>query len=174
MRGAQQIFSGAHSATARERGSTDDWGTPQAFYDMLHEEFSFTLDPCASPENAKAEFFTVDDDGLEQDWGENICFVNFPYSQAKAWAAKCVDAALNGATVVVLCAARTDAAWWQYLVAGADEVRFVKGRLAFVGLSNTGQSATFPSSVIVLLPRLKRRLKFDRLVLWDVPSEIRR
>ena len=52
--------------------STDstDWSTPQDLFDALDAEFRFTLDPCATPENAKCQtYFTVDEDGLAQDWG---------------------------------------------------------------------------------------------------------
>ena len=50
--------------------ATDDWATPQDFFDLLDREFNFELDVCASPTNAKCEkFFTVDDDGLAQKWG---------------------------------------------------------------------------------------------------------
>lgn len=172
MKGQEVLFSGAHSSPARERGSTDNWGTPQKFFDLLHQEFGFTLDPCADETNAKAVYFDEVDNGLAQPWEDNVCFVNFPYSQAKAWAAKCVDAQSKGATVVVLCAARTDTGWWQWLAQHASEVRFVRGRLAFVGPSNTGQSATFPSCVIVLKPGAPVTTKTMKL--WDLPAGVRR
>ncbi len=34
--------------------ATDMWSTPQGFFDKIDEEFNFTLDPCATPENAKS------------------------------------------------------------------------------------------------------------------------
>lgn len=50
--------------------ATDDWATPQSFFDQLDAEFHFTLDPCASTENAKCrKFYTAQDNGLTQDWG---------------------------------------------------------------------------------------------------------
>lgn len=182
MKGAKQIFASARTADSRAAGSTDDWGTPQAFFDLLDGEFHFTLDPCANADNAKSAYFSIEEgvDGLEQDWGKNVCFVNFPYSQAKAWATKCVEAARKGATVVVLCAARTDTGWWQHLIDSAAECRFVKGRLAFVGPKGTGQSATFPSCVVVLQPGLSQSRPDGawsgqcELRLWDVPAEVRR
>lgn len=37
----------------------DLWETPQNFFNELNEEFHFTLDACATPENAKCEkYFT--------------------------------------------------------------------------------------------------------------------
>lgn len=32
--------------------NTNEWATPQAFFDELNKEFAFTLDPCATPQNA--------------------------------------------------------------------------------------------------------------------------
>lgn len=209
MKGQAQLMASARSKGDREAGSTDAWGTPQRFFDLLHEEFSFTLDPCADANNAKCAYFDAADDGLAQDWGRDFCFVNFPYSQAKAWSAKCIAAASAGAKVVVLCAARTDTGWWQNLASVAYEVRFVLGRLVFVRSDEDlvaatqkwfskrklgysvgqfeekyeelrRQGATFPSSVIVLLPHLVQGLDVDEdgkgrpyLSLWDV-GEARR
>lgn len=50
--------------------NTDEWATPQSLFDKLNAAFHFTLDPCATPENAKcAKFYTKEQDGLKQDWG---------------------------------------------------------------------------------------------------------
>lgn len=49
---------------------SDQWATPQDFFDKLNEEFCFTLDPCADTGNHKTEnFFTMEEDGLTKDWG---------------------------------------------------------------------------------------------------------
>ena len=43
--------------------NTDLWATPQDFFDKLNDEFHFTLDPCALPENHKCPtYFTPDID----------------------------------------------------------------------------------------------------------------
>jgi hypothetical protein len=48
---------------------TDNWETPQSFFNKLDAEFSFQTDVCALPENAKcSHFFTPEQDGLTQDW----------------------------------------------------------------------------------------------------------
>ena len=50
------------------------WATPQDFFDKLNEEFRFTLDPCALPDNAKCKrFYTPEQDGLAQSWGGGEC-----------------------------------------------------------------------------------------------------
>lgn len=49
---------------------TDDWATPQSFFDEMDKEFHFTLDVCADTLNHKCKrYFTKDDDGLSMDWG---------------------------------------------------------------------------------------------------------
>ena len=49
---------------------TNEWATPQAFFDELNKEFHFTLDPCATEGNHKCPlYYTKEQDGLSQDWG---------------------------------------------------------------------------------------------------------
>lgn len=49
---------------------TDQWATPQPFFDEINAEFDFNLDPCADATNHKCEkYFTAAENGLEQDWG---------------------------------------------------------------------------------------------------------
>ena len=50
--------------------NTPEWATPQSFFDALNREFSFTLDPCSTHDNAKCEkYYTKEDDGLSKSWG---------------------------------------------------------------------------------------------------------
>ena len=131
---------------------TDEWSTPQAFFDALNAEFRFTLDPCAVPDNAKcARFFTREQDGLRQDWRQHRVFCNPPYGRMmRQWARKCSEASHQGALVVLLAHARTDTRWFHDSVyLKAAEIRFVKGRLKF---GDGRQSAPFPSLVAVYLP----------------------
>lgn len=60
--------------------ATDNRATPQATFDELDQEFKFTLDPCASPDNHKCEkYFTKDQDGLKQSRDYENVFCNPPY-----------------------------------------------------------------------------------------------
>lgn len=81
-----------------------DWATPQAFFDALDAEFHFTLDPCASPGNAKCgKFYTIADNGLEQDWAGETVFCNPPYGRAiYDWVFKCWRESCKPGTTVVL------------------------------------------------------------------------
>jgi phage N-6-adenine-methyltransferase len=126
--------------------ATDMWATPQDFYDKLHIEFGFTLDVCATAENAKCEqYFTKDEDGLLQPW-VGVCWMNPPYGRSIGeWVEKAYESARNGATVVCLVPARTDTRWWHdYCMQG--EIRFVRGRLKFGGSKD---NAPFPNAVVI-------------------------
>src|SRR5262245_31078392 len=58
---------------------SEEWATPADLFAELDAEFHFTLDPCATPENAKAvSFYTREDDGLTKPWYGQV-FMNPPY-----------------------------------------------------------------------------------------------
>jgi phage N-6-adenine-methyltransferase len=126
--------------------ATDLWTTPQDFFDQLDAEFGFTLDVCATSENAKCpRYFTRAQDALQQSW-HGVCWMNPPYGRTiGAWMRKAFESAQAGAIVVCLVPARTDTAWWwDYAMKG--EVRFIRGRLKFGGQKN---SAPSPSAVVI-------------------------
>lgn len=129
---------------------SDIWSTPQAFFDTLNQEFKFTLDPCASAENAKCPyFFTESHDGLKQSWGGHTVFCNPPYSDLKSWVKKASEESQKQNTIIVmLIPARTDTkAFHEYIYQKPNvEIRFIKGRLKF---GNSKNSAPFPSMVVV-------------------------
>ncbi|MCH4365383.1 phage N-6-adenine-methyltransferase [Staphylococcus haemolyticus] len=128
---------------------SNEWTTPQYLFDELNEEFNFTLDPCATDENAKcSKYFTIEDDGLSKDWSNDVVFMNPPYGRGiKKWIKKAYEESLNGATVVCLIPARTDTTYWHdFIFDKADDIKFLKGRLKF---GNGKNSAPFPSAIVV-------------------------
>jgi phage N-6-adenine-methyltransferase len=134
-----------------------EWATPQDLFDELDAEHGFTLDVCATPDNAKcARYFTRADDALAQPW-EGVCWMNPPYGRNIAyWVAKAYDTARAGHPVVCLLPVRTDTTWWQRFVVHG-EVDFLKGRLRFNGAG----SAPFPSAVVVFRRGLRRDDEHD-------------
>lgn len=128
---------------------SDLWATPQYFFDDLNEEFHFTLDVCALPENAKCEkFYTPEMDGLSLPW-TGVCWCNPPYGRVVGqWVRRAYLSVATGyaETVVMLLPARTDTRWFHDYIYCKAEIRFVKGRLKF-GASNN--SAPFPSMVVI-------------------------
>ena len=127
----------------------DKWSTPQDFYDELNAEFGFTLDPCADEYNHKCDkYYTIEDDGLLQDWKGEIVFCNPPYGKAiKDWVRKAyIEGCKPNTTVVMLIPARTDTIYFHKYIYHKAEIRFLKGRLKF---GNSKNSAPFPSMVVV-------------------------
>ena len=62
--------------------NSNEWATPQQFFDKLDKEFNFTLDPCATKENAKCKkFYTIQDNGLSKSWDNENVFCNPPYGR---------------------------------------------------------------------------------------------
>lgn len=131
---------------------TDQWSTPQDFFDELNKEFNFTLDPCADKSNAKCQkFFTKEDDGLSKDWWGEKVFVNPPYGrEIGKWVKKAyythITNVLDGLPIVMLIPARTDTKYFHDYIYGKAEIRFIKGRLKFGGHAN---SAPFPSMIVI-------------------------
>ncbi|MGH2373023.1 MAG: DNA N-6-adenine-methyltransferase [bacterium] len=138
----------------RYNGKGREWETPPEIFDPLEAEFHFTLDPCATPENAKcAKFFTEAENGLEEDWGCNRVFMNPPYGrEIYAWTRKAREAAEWGALVVGLLPASTDLAWWHNDVVGHAEVRYIRGRVRFLTGGPYRASGFFPSVIVVWRP----------------------
>lgn len=129
--------------------TTDQWATPQKFFDELNKEFNFDLDPCATKENAKCrKYFTEQENGLLQDWNGHRVFCNPPYGRAIAeWVRKCYYESRKPDTLVVmLIPARTDTSYFHDYIYHKAEIRFVRGRLHF---NESPQGAPFPSMVVV-------------------------
>lgn len=125
---------------------TDLWATPQDLFDRLHAKHGFTLDACATPDNAKCPtYYTTEQDGLKQEW-RGVVWMNPPYGRAiAAWMRKAYESAKHGAKVVCLVPARTDTAWWHdYATKG--RIEFLRGRLKFGGGKT---NAPFPSAIVV-------------------------
>lgn len=127
----------------------EKWATPQDFFDKLNDEFHFTLDAAASPDNAKCPvYFTEEQDGLAQSWEGHTVWCNPPYCRKTgAWVKKAWEEhQRTGCTVVMLLPSRTDVRWFHDYILGKAEIRFIKGRLKFGGSKN---SAPFPSIVVI-------------------------
>lgn len=139
MKGQKTLFSSA----------SEEWATPQDLFDKLNEEFSFTLDPCATPQNHKCDqYYTKEQNGLNMDWGGHRVFCNPPYGKAlKDWVKKCYEEGLKKDTIVVmLIPARTDTKYFHDYIQNRSEIRFIRGRLKF-GEAESG--APFPSMIVI-------------------------
>jgi site-specific DNA-methyltransferase (adenine-specific) len=74
---------------------------------------------------------------------------------------KAYEESLKGAVVVCLVPVASDTGWWHTYVMKADEIRFVKGRVKFIGYDEQGNpirnSPTFSSCVVIFRDMYKKR-----------------
>jgi len=147
----------------------NEWGTPPELFKFLDDEFHFNLDVCASEENTKVpdNYITEEIDALQIPWfnwfdGEPVvAFMNPPFSVEyigeddkphrrrvlPVWVENALFESTNPHCIVVaLIPARTGTRWWYKYVTMASEIRFITGRIKFVG-ANAG--APFDSAVVV-------------------------
>lgn len=136
-----------------------EYETPDDLFANLDQTFHFTLDVCATSENAKCPvYFSPEVDGLKQSWTGHVCWMNPPYGrQVGAWVRKAYYESRKGAVVVALLPSRTDTKWWHDYVLQAHRIWFLRGRLKFKGMTS---GAPFPS-VIALFVRPQSGLMFD-------------
>ena len=116
---------------------SDNWATPPYFYDELNKEFGFTFDPrpyCT-------EEIELDKDGLLVTWGKTN-YVNPPYSKKlkEAFVQKAISESTLGKKCVLLLPVSTSTKLFHdYVKPNAKEIRFVKGRLPFIGINSKGE-----------------------------------
>jgi phage N-6-adenine-methyltransferase len=138
------------------RHQSVEWSTPSDFFAKMDAEFHFTLDAAATSENAKCpKFFTREQDGLKQAWGQESVWLDPPYGRVlRHWIGKAHHSAQQGATAVCLVPARTGTSWWhEVVIPHAAEIRLLRGRLKFGGANN---SAPFDSAIVVFRPKTSR------------------
>lgn len=114
---------------------SNDWETPPIIYDPLNAEFNFDFDPC--PLKSKI-------DGLQIEWG-NSNFVNPPYSRdlKEAFVKKAIEESKKGKVCVCLLPVSTSTKLFHdHIKPNAKEIRFVKGRISFLGTNTKGEYVT--------------------------------
>jgi len=143
--------------------SHDEWETPPALFKLLDEEFGFTVDAAASSWNALCPIYISQDmnalvtpwqgfetpgpwDGLS--YGAVWC--NPPYSMLPAFLKRGYEQSQEfGVPVVMLIPAYTETRYWADFCTKAHEIRFLKGRLAFLEGGKAKSTARFPSALVI-------------------------
>lgn len=151
----------------------DEWQTPMALYRLIEAEFGFELDSAANARNAKCVHWLTD--GLTEPWSGRTVWCNPPYSDLPTWVARAWQQCQEQRnTVVMLIPAYTDPKYWsEIVIAHADEVRFLKGRVSFLENGLKKMSARFPSAVVVFRYRPGVQQKHAHCWWWDLRDEMR-
>lgn len=128
--------------------------TPDELFDALDAEFRFTLDVCATHDNAKCrryctapddlfwslpnwhikpgpDVLEVKRDGLAQSWAGERAWCNPPFSDIESWIGKAWDSDAE-LVVMLIPSTRTEQGWWQDLIepyrdGNGDDVAFPAG-----------------------------------------------
>ena len=137
--------------------STPGYSTPQWLFEHLDQEFHFTLDAAALPENAKCDrFFTPATDGLCQSWAGEVVWCNPPFSTKEigAWVKKAFDESKKGATTVMLLpSGYKDYKWWKvFCIHG--RVRFIHDYVRFPRCDDKEKSAYVDVTVVIFGPNI--------------------
>lgn len=105
--------------------------TPRKLFDELNQEFRFTLDAAATPQNALCPCFYTETEywaasgprlcpggGLGGSWSGARVWINPPFTELLAWTDKAWEEQGDTSVIVMLVPAnRTDQLWWQKNVA---------------------------------------------------------
>lgn len=120
----------------RNINHSDDWQTPPKFFNKLNAEFNFDFDPCPYKHDL-AQW-----DGLKIAWGERN-FINPPYSRRlkELFVKKAIEESKKGKLCVMLLPVSTSTKLFHdYILPNKQEIRFIKGRIKFIGINTLGQS----------------------------------
>jgi len=114
----------------RNLNHKDDWATPTDLYDLLDKEFNFNFDPCPLDPNF---------DGLAVNWKKSN-FVNPPYSRKlkEAFIRKAFEESQKGKLCVMLLPVSTSSKIFHEVIYPNAEIRFLKGRVKFIGVNTFG------------------------------------
>lgn len=156
----------------RNLDNHDNWATPKYFYEALNKEFHFDFDPCP----LSLEPISTDKDGLLIAWG-NRNFINPPYSRKlkEAFIMRAIKEAKEGKLCVLLIPVSTATAIFQnHIATNANEIRFVKGRINFIGVNTKGElsinNAGMHDSMVVVFDG-RKQFKGCVMTTFEVPKE---
>jgi hypothetical protein len=117
-----------------------EWYTPPDYIDAVREVLGgkIDLDPASSPMAQgvvqAGKFYTIDDDGLAQDWSGTV-WLNPPFksSLVKQFAEKLIAEHDSGdvPAAVMVTNSYTETSWWHSLARASAAVCFTRGRIKF-------------------------------------------
>lgn len=139
----------AHNHRAQGTGE-NEWYTPDQYIDLARQVMgAIDLDPASSEIANKqvqaSKIFTIDDDGLRQDWHGKI-WLNPPYSQPhiRMFAEKLAAEVKRGTVseAIALTHNYTDTAWFHLLAECCSSICFTRGRIGFLSPEGAKASPT--------------------------------
>jgi DNA N-6-adenine-methyltransferase (Dam) len=138
--------------------------TPNQIIEATLECFggAITLDPCSNshefPNVPAQRLFTVEDDGLSQDWIADTLYLNHPYSNSVTWIPKLIGHVKSGDIKQAIALVKSDnrTLWYADLMDACDGFCIYRGYLKF---GEATSSAPFGSCIFYFGDRFEN---FDR------------
>lgn len=138
-----------------------EWFTPFDILEAARKVLgSFALDPASCPEanlRVKAErIYTLEDDGLAQDWHAKTLWLNPPYCRLQGkWVSRLIYEyeAGNVQEAILLVPGAIDTGWCQELLERFP-VCMVKGRINFISPDGKNSGSTFGSLIAYMGPNI--------------------
>lgn len=110
-----------------------NWETPNELFWRLNHAFHFTIDGAADQYNHKLpRYIDEAQDAHTIELRDEVIFCNPPYANMAPWVSTFIRWSQDN-TVVTLVQDKTDTQWFWDMWHEAREVRFLKGRVNFVG-----------------------------------------
>jgi hypothetical protein len=117
--------------------ASQTWNTPKVVLDCVRAFDDIHLDPCSNADsivNATEEWrIERGEDGLARSWFlRSLIYVNPPYDELEAWAAKMAKEVDLGAEIIACIPARTETvAFQKYILPNCSAICFWRGRMRF-------------------------------------------
>jgi len=161
------------------RDPRQEWGTLDALFNPLNDEFRFTLDVAATMSNCKvitiygeegeeryAQYCGPDHvivgrkDGLKYDWTDEKAFCNPGFGKAGLWAEKCVREVVYGDCPVAVMISHIShgSEWWIKWARYAAELRLLFPRPNFVPADSIIESKNDRDIVALVFKKSDKRI----------------
>ena len=152
--GLRRIAQGGH---VRHNSGEVEWYTPSYIVEAAHAVLgAIDCDPASSDIANKtikaAQYYTVDNNGLTQQWGKRV-WMNPPYSQplvvefCKAFLDRLESGEITAGCVLVNNA--TETAWFQGLADAAVAICLLRGRVKFLDTSGKAIGAPLQGQIVL-------------------------
>lgn len=127
------------------KGRKQNWRTPRGMFDVLNEEFGFTMDGASEPGNGLLPVASTADAPIS--WAGQRVFCNPPWSNIRPF----IDLAVQAEVAVFLVPARTNVGWFHHALDLGATARFFKGRPSFELPEHTGKGHNSPVDCLLLV-----------------------
>jgi len=156
----------------------DSWATPDYIFDPLDHEFGFTIDVCATKDNAKIQnWIELPNNALElcwrygddnNNWDQCVAWCNPPYSDVAPWIAKAIEQArCNNVTTVMLTNYIVDCAYFHEHLPHIEEIRLALTRIQFEPPESVESSSNSkPQQLTIITPESAKAHGTPRITLW--------